>query len=183
MIAVGATPGQVVTAGQTVVLVARLDEREAVFDIAENLFLKVPRDPKVTVELVGDAGIRVVGSVRYVSPQADSLTRTYTVRVSLPNAPPEMRLGATVRGRIDFPAEAAVALPGAALLERDGKPSVWVFDPGTGRVDMRAVTVGRYSADQVFLSSGLATGEVVVTAGVHTLRPGQQVRLLEAPRP
>lgn len=180
VVAVGATPGQVVAAGQMVVRLARLDEREAVFDIAENLFLKVPPDPEVGVELVGDPRIRTTGTVRYVSPQADPLTRTFTVRVALAAAPPEMRLGASVRGSVALPTEPAVALPGPALLERDGRAAVWIFDPRAATVDLRPVTVQRYSADLVFLDGGVAAGDIVVTAGVHTLRPGQTVRLLEA---
>ncbi|MFN4090976.1 MAG: efflux RND transporter periplasmic adaptor subunit [Alphaproteobacteria bacterium] len=179
--ATGATPGQVVAAGQMVARIARIDEREAVFEIAENLFRRVPRDPVVTVELVGDPDIRTTGRVRYVSPQADPLTRTYTVRVSLPDAPPEMRLGTTIRGHVALPAEPAIALPGPALLEREGRPAVWVFDAASGTVDLRTVAVRRYDAERVIVTDGIEAGDVVVTAGVHTLRPGQRVRLLEAP--
>jgi hypothetical protein len=55
------------------------------------------------------------------------------VRVTLPNAPPEMRLGATVTGRVELPAQNVVELPGSSLFEKDGKPAVWVFDPAMER--------------------------------------------------
>jgi multidrug efflux pump subunit AcrA (membrane-fusion protein) len=64
------------------------------------------------------------------------------------------------------------------LFEQDGKPAVWVFDRATATVALQPVTVLRYESGAVLLSSGLNQGDIVVTAGVHVLRPGQKVRLL-----
>ncbi len=58
------------------------------------------------------------GKVRYVSPQADPATRTFTVRVSLPDAPPQMRLGATVSGKRDDERDADHQLCPAARCSR-----------------------------------------------------------------
>src|SRR5438445_746142 len=91
---VGADPGQVVSAGQMVVRLAQPGEREAVFNVAEALLKNPPRkDPTVEVNLVSNPDIRTEGRVRYISPQADPTTRTYTVRVSLPGAPSYVELG------------------------------------------------------------------------------------------
>ena len=174
-----AEAGQVVAAGQHVLRVAEPREREAVFDVPEVAFRLVPHDP-VEVTLVADPAVKVVGRVRYTAPQADPTTRTYAVRVSLPNAPPEMRLGATATGRVELPAQNVVGLPGSAFFEKDGKPAVWVFDPGNGTVQLRPVTVLRFDPDRVLLSGGVEKGDMVVTAGTHLLRPGEQVRLLAA---
>jgi multidrug efflux pump subunit AcrA (membrane-fusion protein) len=56
---------------------------------------------------------------------------------------------------------------------------VWVFDRQSGTVSLRNIAVGRADARAVQVTSGLAPGDVVVTAGVQALRPGQKVRLLE----
>jgi hypothetical protein len=37
----------------------------------------------------------------------------------------------------------------------------------------------RYDAASAVIASGLNDGDIVVTAGVHALRPGQKVRLPE----
>jgi RND family efflux transporter MFP subunit len=176
--AVYAEAGQVVAAGQHVVRVADPREREAVFNVPEVAFRLVPHDPQVEVTLVSDPTVKIIGRVRYSAPQADPTTRTYAVRISLPDAPPEMRLGATVKGRVELPAQNVVALPGSALFERDGKPAVWVFDPASATVELRPVTVLRFDSDRVLLSGGVDKGDVVVAAGAHLLRPGEQVRLL-----
>jgi RND family efflux transporter MFP subunit len=176
--AVGADAGQVVSAGQMVVRLAQPGEREAVFNVAEAAFKTSPKNPTVLVHLVSNPDIKTTGTVRYVSPQADPATRTYTVRVSLPNAPPQMRLGANVVGTVTLNQARTVTLPGSALFQRDGKAAVWLVGKDH-TVQLKPITVDRYQGDSVIVVGGLAQGEVVVTAGVQKLLPGQKVSLLE----
>jgi RND family efflux transporter MFP subunit len=177
--AIGADPGQVVSAGQMVVRLAQLGEREAVFNVAEATFKNPPKNPTVTVELVSNPDIKTTGKVRYVSPQADPTTRTFTVRVSLPEAPPQMRLGANVVGSVTLGEGQVFMIPGSALFQKDGQPAVWhVTKDGT--VQLKPITVARYQGDFVVVGNGLAQGDVVVTGGVQKLLPGQKVRLMQA---
>jgi membrane fusion protein, multidrug efflux system len=177
--AIGADPGQVVSAGQMVVRLAQPGEREGVFNIAEGAFKTRPKDPTVTVHLVSNPEIETAGKVRYVSPQADPATRTYTVRVSLPDAPPQMRLGANVVGTVTLDREQSVTIPGSALFQKDGKPAVWLVEKDS-TVQLKPITVQRYQGDSVVVGDGLAQGDVVVTAGVQKLLPGQKVALMDA---
>jgi RND family efflux transporter MFP subunit len=177
--AIGAEPGQVVSAGQMVVRLAQPGEREAVFNIAEASFKHPPKNPTVAVRLVSNPEIKTEGKVRYISPQADPTTRTYTVRVSLPKAPREMRLGTNVVGSVTVSEGPAITLPGSALFDKDGKPAVWLVD-ADHQVVLKPITVARYQNESVVVSSGLTKGEIVVTAGVHKLVPGEKVRLAEA---
>ena len=75
-----------------------------------------------------------------------------------------------------------IALPLSALLEKNGAPAVWVFNRPSGSVVLKRVTVARYEADTVVIGSGVATGDIVVTAGINMLRENQKVRLA-APAP
>ena len=93
-----------------------------------------------------------------------------------------MRLGATVPGRGSLIAPAGVEVPASALMEAEGRPAVWVVDPQSKTVSLRNVEVLRHDPASIVISQGLETGEVVVTAGVQVLRPGQKVRLLESAR-
>jgi len=172
--------GQVVASGQAIVRLAQPGEREAAFDVPEVILSAAKTAPPITVTLASNPAIKLVGQVRYVSPQADPTTRTYEARVSLPNAPPEMRLGATVTGSASLQSEALVELPGSALFEQDGKPAVWIVDAKAGTVLLRQITVSRYIGDRLVIGGGLNKGDVVVTAGVQKLIPGQKVRLLTA---
>ena len=177
--AIGAEPGQVVSAGQMVVRLAQPGEREAVFNLAEATFKSPPKNPTVEVKLVSNPDVQTQGKVRYISPQADPETRTYTVRVSLPDAPPQMRLGANVIGSVTVNQGSSITIPGSALFQKDGKPAVWLVDKD-GTVQLKPITVQRYQGDAVVVGDGLSGGEVVVTAGVQKLLPGQKVALMDA---
>jgi RND family efflux transporter MFP subunit len=178
--AVGAEPGEVVHAGQMVVQLAQQGGRDAVFDVPEELIRTGPRDPLVELALTNDPQVRTTGRVREVSPQADAATRTFQVKVGIINPPEAMRLGSTVTGRIKLSPPPGLQVPASALTEADGRPAVWVFDPQSQTVSLRNVDVLRYDPASVVISQGLETGELVVTAGVQTLHPGQKVRLLGA---
>jgi membrane fusion protein, multidrug efflux system len=177
--AVGADAGQVVGAGQMVVRLARPGEREAVFHIAEASFNNPPANPTVMVRLVSDPNVETTGKIRYVSPQADPTTRTYAIRVALDSPPPQMRLGASVVASVTTNQGRSITLPGGALFDKDAKPAVWVVGAG-GAVQLRPISIERYQGDTVVVGSGLAKGDIVVTAGVQTLVPGEKVRVLEA---
>lgn len=177
---VGAEPGEVVAPGQMIVTLARQGGRDAVFDVPERLLRSAPPDPEVQVALTSDPRVTATGRVREVSPQADPVTRTFAVRVGLIDPPAELRLGSTVTGTVALGAPEGFELPATALLERDGGPAVYVFDPEAGAVELRPVTVLRFDLATVLIGDGLSDGDAVVTAGVQALRPGQRVRLAGA---
>jgi RND family efflux transporter MFP subunit len=116
---------------------------------------------------------------REISPIADSATRTYTVKVTLKNPPPQLRFGMSIGGRWSANSGPVVALPLSALFEQNGMPAVWVVDGRSGSVALRSVTVARYETDRVVIADGLAKGDVVVTAGANTLTQGQKVRVAQ----
>jgi len=174
----GAEPGEVVQPGRMIVQVAREDGRDAVFDVPATLKDRAPEDPVVEVALTMDPRVRAEGRVREVSPQADPVTGTFRVRVGLIDPPPGLRLGSTVTGRMEIGGGAAIEIPASALTRADGQPAVWVVDPAAQTVALRPIEVLRYDPARVLVSGGLERGDVVVTAGVQALRPGQKVRLL-----
>ena len=176
---VGPGAGEVVQPGQMVVRVARQDGRDAVFDVPSQVIRAAPSNPDIMVSLADDPRIKVRGHVREVSPQADPVTRTFKVKVTLENPPEAMRLGATVNGTMTTTEEAMIEVPASALTRSEQQPAVWVVDPANLTVALRTVEVKRFGEYLVAIAEGLKAGDVVVTAGVQALHPGQQVRLLE----
>jgi RND family efflux transporter MFP subunit len=175
---VGADAGQVVEIGEMVVRVAQPEEREAVFNVAEAGVRSAPRDPVIEVALSGAPDITAAGRVREVSPQADPVTRTHTVRITLQNPPDALRLGATVTGRLKQPPTPVVELPGTAMVHEGERNFVWVVDPKDQTVRRRAISTRPGHIDgPVVVTDGLAQGDIVVTAGAHSLAEGQRVRL------
>lgn len=176
--AVGAKPGEVIQAGQMIVRLARQGGRDAVFDVPAQVLRSAPSDPLINVRLTDDATVSTTGRVREVAPQADPVTRTFEVKVGLTDPPEAMRLGATVTGTVQMDAVPTIEIPASALTNFNGNPAVWVVDPTTLTVATRNVEVLRFDPATVTVSQGLDKGDVVVTAGVQALRPGQKVRLL-----
>ncbi|MFZ1575951.1 MAG: efflux RND transporter periplasmic adaptor subunit [Chromatiaceae bacterium] len=173
----GAEPGEVVAAGRVIVQLAREGGRDAVFDVPARVIEAASADDAVTVALSTDMRVTTVGRVREVSPQADPVTRTFKVRVGLGSPPEAMRLGSTVTGTIQIGGAPGIAIPTSALTASQGQPAVWTLNLKDSTVALRNVDVLRFELDRVLISHGLDTGEMVVTAGVQALRPGQQVRL------
>lgn len=176
--AVGPTAGEVAQAGQMIVKLARKDGRDAVFDAPAQLIRSAPRNPEVTVSLADDPSVAARGRIRELAPQADPVTRTFEVKVGLTDPPAAMRLGATVNGRIEQEALASFEIPATALTEFNRQPAVWIVDPKTLEVSIRNIEVQRFDQAIVAVSGGLNAGDIIVTAGVQALHPGQTVRLL-----
>ena len=175
---VGAEPGEVVQAGQMVVRLARQGGRDAVFDVPAQLLRSAPSDAQITVRLTDDPSVAATGRVREVSPQADPVTRTFEVKVGLNDPPEAMRLGATVTGSVKLASEPVIAIPASALTELNRQPAVWIVDPQGLTVSLRNVELLRHDPGTVVIAQGLDTGDIVVTAGIQALHPGQKVRLL-----
>jgi membrane fusion protein, multidrug efflux system len=161
-----------------IVRVARSDGRDAVFDVPGQLLRSAPSDPEILVNLTDDPTVTAHGRVREVAPEADPVTRTFEVKVGLIDAPPAMRLGATVTGRLEIASTPTIEIPATALTRANQQPAVWVVDPSSHTVSIRMVEVQRFDQAYVAISQGLDTGDIVVTAGVQALHPGQKVRLL-----
>lgn len=174
----GPEVGEVVAAGQPIVQIAQAGAIDAVFDVPGVAKDTLTRQSVIWVSLLSDPGVRARGSVREVAPRADPVTGTFRIRVAIQNAPPAMRLGSTVSGTLQLESPPGIAVPTSALIRANGATAVWVVDPKTSVVSQRPVVVGANETNQVRIEKGLSPGDLVVTAGVQALRPGQEVSLL-----
>jgi multidrug efflux system membrane fusion protein len=177
---VSAEAGQVVAAGLPVMKLAREDEREVAISVPENRIDELARAKAIGVALAASPQKIYPARVREISPSVDPVTRTFAVRVAVlvPDAALQWGMTATVGLVAAGPADAAL-LPLTSLYRQDDRPALWIYDPATRKVELRLVKIGQYREDGIVVTSGLADGEWVVTAGVHKLRPGQTVRPYE----
>jgi RND family efflux transporter MFP subunit len=182
VIAVGAEVGQVVSPGQNVVTVARPDIREAVVDIGEDFPVPLEIGLPFTVGLQLIPAVQVDGKIREISPQADPLTRLRRIRIALNNAPDNFRLGATVTAKLGKEQNLILRLPASAVLAKDGANFVWVVDEPAGTVSQHKVDLAMDQAG-ARVTGGLVPGARIVTAGIHSLKQGQQVRIKQDQKP
>ena len=178
VISVAAEPGQVVAAGQPVLRLAHAGEKEVVLNAPEGQLARFKPGQDVAISLWSDPSSVFRGRVREIAGGADPVTRTYTVRVTALDPPAAAQLGMTANVLFNSSVDSqAVLLPLSALAGDRARPAVWIVDAATSQVRLRPVTIGQFREDGVSITSGLAPGDVVVTAGVHKLRAGQSVRV------
>jgi multidrug efflux system membrane fusion protein len=175
---VSADVGTVLAQGQAVVTLAQPSELDVVFDVADTQVDAVRNAKTVAAALLSARDKPLVAAVREVSPSADPITRTYRVKCTLPGQPPGWRLGLNTIVTLEAGhTTASIRIPSTALYEKDRKSAVWIVKDDQA-VELRPIVVARYDTDSVEVSSGLRSGERIVTAGVHKLLAGQKVRLL-----
>ena len=178
---VTAEAGQVVGAGQTVLTLVQTNELEVEINIPENHLGNVELGKTVQVSFWALKGVNVNGTVREISPMADSVSRTYKVRISIPNPPKGMQLGMTASVKCqerDRDNRDGLVLPLSAIYQINDTSQVWVVDKNTDTVSLKDIIFEEIGNNSVRVM-GLNVGDIVVTAGVHKLRQGQKVRLME----
>ena len=184
VIGVDSEPGAVVSAGTTVLRLAQDGARDVVFSVPEDrataLRALLGKREAISVRLTGAGGQLVKASVREIAAAADATTRTFWVKADIGQS--AIRLGQTATVVVDEPAvEGIVKLPLTSIFEQQGKSVVWVLDPSAMTVAARPVQVAGTEGNLVLIAAGVAPGQTVVTAGVHTLSPGQKVRRYQEP--
>ncbi|MCP3668286.1 MAG: efflux RND transporter periplasmic adaptor subunit [Gammaproteobacteria bacterium] len=177
---VQADEGQVIVAGQSVVQLALCCEKEVEISVPENRLDALRNADDIQISLWAFPEKQYTAQLRELSPTADSVTRTYRVRLSLPDTGAEVSYGMTATARVRMQLHRQIVhLPLSAIFQQDAAPAVWIVDPEQLRVKLQSVDVTEYRQDGALISSGLKGGERVVTAGVHRLVSGQKVRLLK----
>lgn len=171
-------PGQVVTAGQPAVRLAKLAEKEAVVSIPESLLALA--HGRASETLWSNPGKRYEATLREFAPSADAATRTYLARFSMPDADTAVQLGMTATVTIAVAdGERVARLPLSALFSQGSGPAVWTVGE-EGRPVLKPVEVKGYEAMDVLIGGGVADGDRVVTLGVSKLDPGQILRVVES---
>lgn len=173
--------GQVVAAGQTVMVLAAANGREVLFALPEAQLADFSLGQAVQVSLWSAPGKRLDGRLVEIAAEADRQARTFAARVALDSADAaQVALGQSARVHVAR-AGARLSVPLAAVQGQTGKAQgqVLLVDPATGTVAAASVQVARWGAERAELAAGLTPGQWVVAAGGHLLREGQQVRAVD----
>ncbi|WP_378949536.1 efflux RND transporter periplasmic adaptor subunit [Mesorhizobium sp. ANAO-SY3R2] len=177
--AINADTGQVVGAGTPVVSVAVDGEKEVQIAVPELEITQFAPGQPVTVTFWSYDQILLDGKVREVAGSADPQSRTFSVRISLPDDA-RVLLGMTARiaASIDSKQQ-MVSIPLSALARQEGKNIVWVVKEGADTVHARGIKVAEFVADGVQVAEGLQPGDLVVAAGTQFMTENLKVKLPE----
>jgi multidrug efflux system membrane fusion protein len=184
---VDAEPGMVVAAGAPVVRLAHDGPRDVVFNVPEdkvNLVKSLASQPSRLKAKLWGSNESFPAHIREVAAAADPVTRTFAVKADLGQTPATaaVRLGQTATIVAELPRQAGVTkLPLSALREAQGTTNVWVVDKATMTVASKPVKLAGAEGNEAIITGGVSAGDIVVTAGVHALNPGQQVKFYVDP--
>ncbi|PKM10259.1 MAG: efflux RND transporter periplasmic adaptor subunit [Gammaproteobacteria bacterium HGW-Gammaproteobacteria-3] len=174
--------GQVLAAGQAVVTLAQLDEKEIHFDVPEHRLPEIQRQQTVNVSLWLDEERPLKARIREIASAADPASRTYRVKASLLEGLEAAQLGMTATVHIAANTSSRIAIPLSAVYTPQNQPDhplVWLIDENTATVKSVPVKLGETLDGERIAVEGLAAGQLLVSAGVQRLAEGQAVRLPE----
>ncbi len=169
----GADQGDTLSAGETVVQVSGLAEREIIIDLSESDAARLDIGAQFDARLVADPSITARASLDRIEPVAAQTTRTRRAHLALIDPGDAFRIGALARARPVGDGQSAIAVPAGAVV--DG--AVWVVERSDAGASVRRapVTVAAEVMGQAVIASGIDEGDEIVTRGVHSLQDGQQV--------
>ena len=161
----GVREGNFVTPASNVMSIAELDHIWVLAEVFERQAGLIVPGQQAEVELDYLPGKRWQGTVDYVYPELDPVTRTLKVRIRFENEGqalrPNMFARVTLLGN---DTEEVVHIPREALI-RGGAVDRVVLALGDGRFRSQVVETGIESGDRVAIRGGLAAGDVIVTSG------------------
>jgi multidrug efflux pump subunit AcrA (membrane-fusion protein) len=173
-------PGQTVAAGAPVFSIVNLNPAKVRVGVPEAEIGKVIPGAKAEVLLPSLVGRRFEGRVGIIGVSAEAASRTYTVKIIVPNPDPVLLAGMVAEARIFGPTKTRVlTIPGEAIVrDPQGATNVYVYHPDRKRVYARRIEVGPPNGDEVEIRSGLNGDEQIVVAGQQKLREGTPVQIV-----
>ena len=170
--------------GTPVLRIQDVSEYRVVISVPEDLIalVETPESFDITARFGMNGHSREVPlTYREHNTEPDAVAQTYQVSFALDPAIaggllPGMTASVEVSPKTAI-AGSALRVPESALdVAEDGGFRVWLFDPVTNTVSPRDVTVGRVTDAFLPVTDGIASGDTIVTAGVHLLRDGMVVQ-------
>jgi multidrug efflux pump subunit AcrA (membrane-fusion protein) len=173
-------PGQTVGAGAAVFSIVNLNPAKVRVGVPEAEIGKVKRGAKAEVSLPSLAGRSFEGQVEIIGVSAEAASRTYAVKIVVPNPGPVLLAGMVAEARISGPAkERVLTIPGEAIVrDPQGAPNVYLYYADRKRVYARRIEVGPPIGGEVEVRSGLNGDEQIVVAGQQKLREGTAVQIV-----
>lgn len=170
-----AEPGEQMSVGRVVLRIDDLSRVEAAAFLPAQYYPEVV--PGQTTFRLGIGG-REAGAhaVTYRSPTINTTLRTFEIKGQIEAADGLAVPGQMADLTIVFEAREGLGVPSAAILDRGGKPTVFVVQDG--QAVAKEVQTGLQNDGWTEILSGLAAGETVVTEGQTQLRDGMPVEVL-----
>lgn len=169
--------GQWLSQGAPVVELLDLSSVEVSVPVPERHIAEVSRGDTTPLVLDALPEQSFTGEVAQIIPQADAESRTFPVKVKVPN--PKGLIKSGMFARVTFPigkGRRALVVPKDALVSRG--PVELLFVVSDGKVNQVAVKRGHSTRGWVAVEGPVEEGQLVVVRGNERLRDGMPVTIL-----
>ncbi|MFI3248166.1 MAG: efflux RND transporter periplasmic adaptor subunit [Rikenellaceae bacterium] len=173
--------GATLSAGMPLISIVSSSAPEVVINIPANEYIK--RGELISATAKNELYPEVLFSLKHIgTTHKANLNQLYEARFQLTANEDGTTLspGMSVMVSLHYGdiVQGAVSIPFSAVVHHDGVAKVWLLE--SGKVTLQEVTIGEILTDgRAIVTSGLELGDVVVTAGVQSLKEGQSVLPLE----
>lgn len=167
-----ANVGDLATPGKPVLMLENQSRLQVQTSVSSAVFNHLKLGDSVSLQANG-TGTAITGKIARLVPAADPATRTYLVKIDLPQGT-QLKSGMYVLVAFPTGQREGVRVPQSAVLDRAGITGVFVVD-NQGIAHYRMVRVGDSSDGQVEIQAGLTPGERVVTSATAQLQSGDKI--------
>jgi RND family efflux transporter MFP subunit len=131
---------------------------EATVNETDLRYVRAGQQAPILIDALGDKEVK--GKVVEIVPAADPASRTFLVKLDLP-ANPQLRSGLFGRAQFARGERTSLLIPRSAVVERGQLQGVYILGPNQ-IANLRYITLGKPSGQQVEVLAGLQDGESVV---------------------
>ncbi len=135
--------------------------------------VRLDQDVKVSIPALGD--LELTGKIKRIVPAADTRSRSFLVKVALPENP-NLRSGIFARVAIPVGDAGMILLPASALVRQGQLTGVFIVDK-TQTAHFRLVRPGKHYGDSVEIISGISNGDRYVISPPPALHDGDKVEV------
>ncbi|WED43349.1 efflux RND transporter periplasmic adaptor subunit [Legionella cardiaca] len=174
---------QTISAQQNIARLLNISQIEMVIQVPENAISLVPEAKNITVQFDAFPDQLIPAKIKEISNEASPDTRTYPVTLIM-QQPKNIEIlpgmAGKVKGKIEKNSHNKLTVPASAVLTMgtNNKTYVWVLNPTTKKVHRQQIQIGELTSTGISVLSGLTSGDWVVIAGIHSLKEGEAVTIL-----
>ena len=174
-----AREGDYVKQGQPILKVSNLNSVWADFDAYENQISNLKEGQKIKVEANAYSNKEFDATITFIDPMLNNATRTVTVRATIKNNDNLFKPGMFVTGKVQGTKTQSemLSVPASAVMWTGERSLVYVkTNPNEPVFEMREVSIHNRNGENYTISSGVQTGEEIVTNGIFTVDAAAQLQ-------
>ncbi len=179
---------QYVNAKDTIAILHSKDIIDIAIDVPESIIATIDKKKVIKKYATFDSAPENQFDIEFndIVLQADPETLTYRVYLSMPtpnnvNILPGMTATITINytNNNNISKKLSYSIPVTSIFTDPNQNSfVWLVDPNNNKISAVKIIRGELKNDKIQITSGLKSGDTIVTAGVHLLREGQEIKPL-----